>query len=104
MFEHLPGGELLTAGLRDLQAGQRSVNALLILVGRPRLERGGVTLPPNAPTSLRPEHELYDLLVDELGREQAYSRYNSLMRRLVSLENALDTLPATPRSGAGRSP
>lgn len=95
MFEHLPGGDLLEAGLRDLRAGQKTVPALLVLVGRPRLVRCGIEVPLLAALSSFPEHELYDLLVTELGREDAYQRYNSLLRRLVSLENALDVAGAT---------
>lgn len=92
MFEHLPGGEILQAGLRDLQAGVRSIPALLVLVGAPRLARCGVVIPSHAPSLLLPEHELYQLLVSEHGAAQAHSRYGAWLRRLVSLENALDTL------------
>ncbi len=89
MYENLPGGEILKDGLRDLESGIRSVSALLVLVAAPRLARCGIQIPRAVfPTSL-PEHELYDLLVAEHGPE-AYRLYRSLLRRLVSLENALD--------------
>jgi hypothetical protein len=103
MFEDLPGGEILVDGLRDLRRGVRSENALLVLIGRPRFERCGVTVPPSNGDGQSPEHALYDQLVTRLGREQGYSRYNSLLRRLVSLERALTLLhrlrQAEPRSG-----
>jgi len=80
MPEPLPGGEILTEGLRDLDRGIRSVPALLVLIASPRLARSGIVMP---------EHELYDLLVAAHGPE-AYRMYRSLLRRLVNLENALD--------------
>lgn len=83
---------MLTEGLQDLNAGVRTENALLMLVGRPRLERCGIPVPPSFRGDQGPEHELYDLLVSRLGREKGYSHYNSLIRRLVSLEHALDLL------------
>jgi len=92
MFEHLPGGEILEPGLRDLRAGVRSVSALLLLIAAPRLARCGISIPGELSPSSLPEHELYDLLVAEQGPE-AYRSYRSLLRRLVSLENALDIRP-----------
>lgn len=89
MHEHLPGGEILEDGLRELAAGVRSVSALLVLIAAPRLARCGIELPRTLPLRSPPEHELYDLLVAEHGPE-AYRHYCSLLRRLVSLENALD--------------
>lgn len=89
MHEHLPGGEILEPGLRDLRAGVRSVSALLVMIGAPRLARCGVQIPVGLSPSPLPEHELYELLVAEHGPE-AYRLYRSFLRRLVSLENALE--------------
>lgn len=89
MYEHLPGGEILNDGLRDLAGGVRSVSALLVLIAAPRLARCGIPIPAGVACSALPEHELYDLLVAEHGPE-AYRQYRSLLRRLVSLENALE--------------
>jgi len=89
MPEPLPGGEILTEGLRDLDRGIRSVPALLVLIASPRLARSGIVMPPVTPSLRLPEHELYDLLVAAHGPE-AYRMYRSLLRRLVNLENALD--------------
>jgi len=99
MYEHLPGGEILEEGLRDLRAGVRSVGALLVLIAAPRLTRRGIPIPPDAAVSGLPEHELYDLLVAQHGTE-AYRHYRSWLRRLVSLENALDLVStAVPAEG-----
>jgi hypothetical protein len=92
MYDHLPGGEILAAGLQDLDAGIRSVEALLVLVAAPRLARCGIRIsgPDSANSSAAlPEHDLFRLLSAEHGPE-AYRYYRSLMRRLVSLEQALE--------------
>ena len=45
MYDYLPGGEILSHGLRDLQAGVRSADAVLVLVAAPRLARCGIQIP-----------------------------------------------------------
>lgn len=85
----LPGGDLLAAGLADLARGVRSKEALLVAIGAPRLRNVGVALPDEATLPARPEHALYALLASE-GEPGAHSRYNALVRRLVSLERALE--------------
>lgn len=84
----LPGETLVRQGLADLQAGRRSVPAYLVRVARRRLSRAGLIDPPEADTDAAAELELYRLLQEEGG--DAYSRYNALMRELVSFEDALD--------------
>jgi hypothetical protein len=95
MYDHLPGGEILRQGLHDLGAGVRSVSALLVLIAAPRLLRSGIPVPSSAATEGLPEHELYQLLTERHGSE-AYRHYRSLLRRLVSLENALDNQATAP--------
>src|SRR5262245_46182550 len=97
MYDHLPGGEILREGLSDLTAGVRSACALLALIGAPRLARHGIRIPEGVSRSVLPEHELYDLLTTEHGPE-AYRYYRSWVRRLVSLENALDCQSQTARA------
>lgn len=93
MYDHLPGGEILAGGLRDLQAGVRSVDALLVLVASPRLTRCGIQVPRLDSAPALPEHDLFELLSVEHGPE-AYRYYRSLMRRLVSLEQAMESTSA----------
>jgi hypothetical protein len=81
----LPGADLIARGLADLTAGVESVAALLVAVGAPRLRQLGVDVPPGPE---RPEHRLYDVLASEHA-DAAHSRYNALIRRLVSFERAL---------------
>ena len=84
-FDALPGGDLVERGLADLARGVMSAEALLVLVGAPRLRELGLAVPDAAVAS--PEHELY-LLLEAEGFESAHSRYNALIRRLVSFERA----------------
>jgi hypothetical protein len=83
----LPGAELVLAGLDDLARGQESMAALLVLIGAPRLRALGVAVPAGE-RSTSPEHRLYECLRAEDART-AHSRYNALVRRLVSFERAL---------------
>ena len=82
----LPGEELIEKGLADLARGEESVEALLVSIGAPRLTRLGLTV-RNPFAS--PEHRLYALLA-ESDPDSAHSRYNALIRRLVSYERAAE--------------
>lgn len=86
--ETLPGGKLVRQGVTDFIAGRCTVSACLVAIGQTRLTRAGL-LPASATGAiLEPERELYRLLRQSGG--DAYSRYNSLVRELVSFEQALD--------------
>jgi hypothetical protein len=82
-----PGAELIEEGLRDLAEGRETVAALLVAVGAPRLRRIGLDVPSHSFET--PEHSLYALLARE-GADSAHSRYNALIRRLVSFERAAE--------------
>jgi hypothetical protein len=84
-WQALPGGDLIAAGLADLESGIESVPALLVAIGAPRLSSLGIEV-PDAPTN--PEHRLYARLASDAG-DAAHARYNALIRRLVSFERAL---------------
>jgi hypothetical protein len=87
----LPGDELVRQGIRDLERGVESPESLLVSIGAPRLRQLGLTLPQPFDS---PEHRLYELLRREHG-DAAHSRYNALVRRLVSFERAAGTAGAT---------
>ena len=87
MNDALPGNELIESGMSDLRAGRETIAALLVAVGAPRLIRLGVNLPDVLPDN--PEHRLYALLEKD-GPDSAHSRYNALIRRLVSFERAAE--------------
>lgn len=78
----LPGGDLIERGVADLDAGEETVEALLVSIGATRLQSAGIAL--SSPIA-SPEHKLYLLLARERG-DAAHSAYNALVRRLVSFE------------------
>ena len=83
--DQLPGGALVQQGLDDLAAARDSVAAWLVLVGAPRLRRLGLAVPPT--DEPRAEHRLYERLA-AIDPDAAHSRYNALIRLLVSFERA----------------
>ena len=82
----LPGAELIEKGIGDLRNGVVSAEAFLVSIGAPRLRRIGLDVPPPLPS---PEHGLYELL-SRVESDSAHSRYNALVRRLVSFERAAE--------------
>lgn len=80
----LPGGELVEAGMDDLISGIDSEAALVVAIGAPRLRSLGFAVPDSIPD---PELRLYELL-SRADPDSAHSRYNALVRRLVSFERA----------------
>ena len=80
----LPGGDLIQRGLADRARGVCSIEALLVSIGAPRLAQLGFEVPDPIPA---PERQLYDRLHAE-DADSAHSRYNALVRRLVSFERA----------------
>ena len=88
-YAHLPGGDILEKGLRDLHSEIHSEESLLVRIAAPRLSQYGVDIPLRPPIAdIDLEHALYDLLYKMYGK-QAYSRYNSLLDKIVSLQNAM---------------
>lgn len=81
----LPGAELVAQGIDDLERGVVTVESLLVSIGAPRLRALG--LPIDMPLD-DPEHRLWALLARE-DPDSAHARYNALVRRLVSFEQAL---------------
>ncbi len=86
-FESLPGGALVRQGLADIAEGRDTDAALLVLIGLPRLKRLGISIPVAAPPQV--EHRLYERL-QRTDPNTAHSRYNALLRLLVSFERAAE--------------
>lgn len=86
-IEALPGHELVGEGLSDLRAGRVSAPAFLVLIGADRLRKAGLEV-PDVPAE-NPEHSLYALLAAE-DEDSAHSRYNAMIRQLVSFERAAE--------------
>jgi hypothetical protein len=85
-MDSLPGGDLISAGIQDLHDQRETIPALLVAIGAPKLRHLGLELPAWLPSN--PEHRLYDLL-SATEPDSAHSKYNALIRRLVSFERAL---------------
>ena len=92
-LEALPGGDLVQEGIADLARGIESIPSLLVSIGAYRLRRIGLPV-PDAVVS-EPELRLYEKLA-ESDSDSAHSRYNALVRRLVSFENAAECLISRP--------
>ena len=86
-FDRLPGGIVIRQGLDDLVKARETEASLLVLVGSPRLRRLGLPVPPGSTSGA--EHRLYEHL-SRNGPNQAHSRYNALIRLLVSFERAAE--------------
>ncbi len=85
LSEAIPGADLIQKGLDDLAAGRESIEALLVRIGAPRLRSLGIPVPADEDAS--PELKLYKRLAS-IDADSAHSRYNALIRRLVSFERA----------------
>lgn len=82
-----PGEDLINQGFDDLTAGLETIPALLVSIGATRLRCAGLAVPST--TFSCPEHRLYEVLRSE-DPDGAHSRYNALIRRLVSFERAVE--------------
>jgi hypothetical protein len=88
-MDSLPGNDLIESGVQDLRQQRQTIAALLVAIGAPKLRSLGLEIPENLPSN--PEHRLYDLLSDS-EPDSAHSKYNALIRRLVSFERAMASL------------
>jgi hypothetical protein len=83
----LPGAEIVLPGIEDLKAGRETVNALAVRAAATRL--GVRDLVAGADAEEPAAHRLYRLLNSELG-DAAHSRYNAILRRVLSFARAAD--------------
>jgi hypothetical protein len=91
----LPAAEKVAAGIRDLNDGILSIEALLVSAAIGRLRSLGLTIRDDAPIPAEPELAFYRAL----GREHQdpYPRYNSLRQELDSFLAALEARLARAR-------
>ena len=82
----MPAADLIERGLQDLNRGLESAEALLVSIGAPRLTKLGVAVDHPIPDA---ERKLYERLAND-DQDSAHSRYNALIRRLVSFERAAE--------------
>jgi hypothetical protein len=76
----LPGIDVIESGMRDLAEQRSSIQALQVSIAAPRLRLLGLRLPEPLPD---PEERLFAQLAATHGNG-AHSRYNAMIRRLVS--------------------
>jgi hypothetical protein len=86
-MDSMPGNDLVRTGILDLQNERETIAAFLVAIGAPKLRRLGLILPASLPSN--PEHRLYDLLARN-EPDSAHSRYNALIRKLVSFQRAME--------------
>ncbi|MEO6213410.1 MAG: hypothetical protein ABIP65_07260 [Vicinamibacterales bacterium] len=92
MDASIPGADLIDRGLRDVARGSETIEGFLVSIGAHRLRGLGLSIER---PFLDPERRLYDALAAE-DSDSAHSRYNALIRRLVSFERAAECV--TPRT------
>lgn len=92
-----PGEEIIKQGIEDLSSGKETIPSLLVSIGAPRLRRSGLLVP--FPAIAAPEHRLYELLRSQ-DPDAAHSKYNALIRRLVSYERAAGSRAVRRVSGS----
>ena len=80
----LPGADLVEKGLRDLERGEETIASLLVSMSAPRLSGLGLAVTAPFPDA---ELRLYRHLA-ALHGAAAHSKYNSLVRRIVSYQRA----------------
>ncbi len=103
MFDDLPAGPLIRQGLDDLANCRESVASCLVKIASSRLRRCGGEVAVPDEDALNSDRQLYALLGREHG-DAAHSRYNALLRELVSFERALEARhrrQANPQAGTG---
>lgn len=83
---NLPGHDLVAEGLADIAAGRETAAGLLVLMASPRLRALGIEV--RTAGSAQASHRLYALL--EREGPGAHSRYNALVRRIVSFARAAE--------------
>ena len=81
---YLPGAELIHQGLADLAAGSVTTESLLVSIAAPGLRELGFDV---GPAIMNAELELFHLMSLRHG-SAAHSRYNALVRRVVSFRRA----------------
>jgi len=94
-LKQFPGAELVLPGLREAAAGQLTIGSCLVSIAQPLMQRSGLAASYGVRDFIRePERALYRLLQKEGGN--AYGRYNALLRRLISFEQALRKARSQP--------
>ena len=84
----LPAGTRVSSGLRDLKAGELTIDALMVTVASRRLEYLGLPIPPRELLPSEPELALYELLCTR--SEDAFNAYRAILGELDSFISILE--------------
>ncbi len=87
-FDVMPGGLLIKKGLKDIVEQQITIHSCLIVIAFTKFKNAGLIDADKKPPFLDGEITLYNLLGEEPG--DAFSKYNALLRQLVSFCHALN--------------
>ena len=87
LLSGLPGAERVREGLKDYHENRHTMHSCLVRMARPRLAKAGF-MQASQQHDINAELDLYHLLSHE--GNQAHSRYNALVREIISFEHALD--------------
>jgi hypothetical protein len=87
LLQGLPGEDLILNGLADLAANRHTIESCLVRIASNRLVNAGIFTTSQIPAE-NAELDLYALLA-HFG-DDAHSKYNALIRQLISFEQALD--------------
>lgn len=87
LISGLPGNDIIKDGLRDYRENRHTMASCLVRMARRRLVGAGL-MEASQQHDMDAALDLYQLLSHE--GNQAHSRYNSLVRQLISFEHALD--------------
>ena len=80
----IPGGELIIQGLSDVKNGLTTEYSLMLQIAAANLNLKGIAVKQEEITMQNlPEHKMYEILLANHSRSEAYSRYSSMMRRLA---------------------
>lgn len=86
-LDTLPGAEIVLPGIKDLEAGRETLNALAVSAAAMKLGVGDLVAATNGEEPAA--HRLYQRLSSELG-DAAHSRYNAILSRVASFARAAD--------------
>jgi hypothetical protein len=87
IFQDLPAQERIVKGLADLACGRHSIETCLVRIAAKHLECAGIALPSDL---LLEDAELDLYAFFAAFGDNAHSQYNSLIRELISFEQALN--------------
>jgi len=85
-----PGGDLVLAGLVDLERQFCSDEALLVSIAGPRLRGVGIEVPELLGVLLPYEHRLYESIESRMPCG-AHAEYNAMIGRIVSFANTYES-------------